>query len=610
MFLMHDQIKHQVAQSIYDAIAADFSYEVADQMGTRGIYESLQSPPNPEMGHLAFGCFPLAKTARKSPVQIATQLSGSISKNISQISKNNEDQASIGSIDSQFIERPVVAGPYLNIFLDLKAVASVLLPMINSKQFFELKLGENFPKTMVEFSQPNTHKEMHVGHMRNLCLGDSLIRLLRYCGYPTISSTFPGDVGTHVAKCLWYYKNHDVTPPQERKGAWLGSLYTAANNLLTDHIGTGTEEENRTQLTQILKELEKKEGEYYDLWKETRQWSLELMQEVYNWANVKFDQWYWESDVDSESVKLVQEYLDKGLFIKDDGAVGIDLSADKLGFCMLLKSDGTGLYATKDLELARRKFNDFQIKHNIYVVDNRQSHHFKQVFKVLEKMGFEQAKDCFHLQYEMVELPDGAMSSRKGNIVPIQALIDEMTRKIKSEYLSRYEDQWDSNEVEEVANQVACGAIKYGMTCIDNNKKIVFDMEEWLKLDGESGPYIQYVYARINSMVQKLNSEVNSELAAVIDYGELTHPTESRLLLKLANFNSTVELACKQYKTSLLCSYLYELAKLFNSFYADCSVANAPTEDLKYARLTLCKAVAETLKQGLFLLGIDAPKRM
>ena len=582
---MHDQVKHQVASVIYESIATNFSHEVADKLGIKGIYESLTTPPNLDMGHLAFACFPLAKLTKKSPVQISQVL----------VEKMQT---------SEFIEKPVIAGPYLNIFLNLKAVGNYLIPFINSKQFFELKMAENLPKTMVEYSQPNTHKEMHVGHMRNLCLGDSLIRILRYCGYPTISTTFPGDVGTHVAKCLWYYKKENAIAPSERKGAWLGTLYTAANNLLTEQIGTGAEEENRKQLTEILKQLEKKEGEFFDLWKETRQWSIELMQEVYDWAKVEFDQWYWESDVDSESVKLVQEYLDKGLFKKDDGAVGIDLSEDKLGFCILLKSDGTGLYATKDIELARRKFQDYQIEHNIYVVDNRQSHHFKQVFKVLEKMGFEQAKDCFHLQYEMVELPDGAMSSRKGNIVPIQALIDQMTSKIKTDYLARYESEWQQDEINEVANQVARGAIKYGMTCIDNNKKIVFDMDEWLKLDGESGPYIQYVHARINSIIKKLGE------AKDVDYGELVHETENRLLLKLMDFNHTVELSCKQYKTSHLCSYLYELAKLFNSFYSECSVANAETQDLKHARIALCQAVATTLNEGLALLGIDAPKRM
>lgn len=587
MFIMHDKIKLEIANSIYEAISHCYSHESADKLGIHGIYEAIVSPPNLNMGHLAFGLFVLAKETKKSPAQIAQEISTKMPENI-------------------FIEKSVATGPYLNIFLNIKEVSNFLIPFINNEQLFELKLTENAPKTMVEFSQPNTHKELHVGHMRNLCLGDSLINILRYCGIPTLSTTFPGDVGTHVAKCLWYLKKHNkVTPPLERKGAWLGTLYTAGNNLLTEQIGTGHEEENRKELTEILKQLEKQQGDYYELWKETRQWSIDLMQEVYDWANVKFDVWYWESDVDTDSVKLVREYQNKGLFVEDAGAVGIDLSEDKLGFCILLKSDGTGLYATKDIELARRKFQEHEIEKNIYVVDNRQAHHFKQVFKVLEKMGFDKARDCYHLQYEMVELPDGAMSSRKGNIVPIQALIDQMVTKIKTDYLVRYENEWTQEQTDKVANQVARGAIKFGMTRVDNNKKIVFDMDEWLKLDGESGPYIQYVHARINSMLQKLD-----KVSGVIDYGELTHTSERDLILKLLEFNQSVQVACSQYKTSHLCGYLYDLAKLFNTFYAECSVANAATQDLKFARINLCQAVATTLKHGLKLLGIDAPERM
>ena len=232
---------------------------------------------------------------------------------------------------------------------------------------------------------------------------------------------------------------------------------------------------NRKELTEILKQIEKGEGQYFELWKQTKDWSVELMQEVYDWAKVSFDTWYWESDVDSSSVDLVKKYYEKGLFVKDDGAIGIDLSDDKLGFCLLLKSDGTGLYATKDLELARRKFEDQHVDHSVYVVDNRQALHFKQVFKTLEKMGFEKAKDCYHLQYEMVELPDGAMSSRKGNIVPIQSLIDQMVAKIENTYLEKYKGAWSQEEIDKTANMIASGAIKFGMNRIDPNKKIVFD---------------------------------------------------------------------------------------------------------------------------------------
>lgn len=551
------------------------------------IYWQLTTPPNFEMGQLCYPCFPLAKQLKKSPAQIANELAEKISPT-----------DKVSSAEAQ--------GPYVNFNFNFGRLAEQLLSSIEKGDFFSAELTQGEPKTLIEYSQPNTHKELHVGHMRNLCLGDALIRIHRYCGIETLATTFPGDVGTHVAKCLWYLEKHNKEPiPAERKGAWLGTLYTKGNNLLEDQKGTEQETINRKELTTILQQLHAGSGHYYDLWKETRQWSIELMQEVYKWANVKFDYWYWESDVDAASVELVKEYHKKGLFIEDNGAIGIDLKEDKLGFCLLLKSDGTGLYATKDLELARRKFEDHQVQKSIYVVDNRQSLHFKQVFKTLEKMGFEQSKDCFHLQYEMVELTDGAMSSRKGNIVPLQSLIDEMVAKIKKDYLDRYED-WDETKKNKVAGQVAAGAIKFGMTRVDNNKKIVFDMAQWLKLDGESGPYIQYVHARIQSMLSKLS--FNQSTAP--DYSALVHPLEQQLLFKLSIFNDVVQEACKQYKTLMICSYLYDLAKLFNSFYAECSVAGAETANLKDARAHLCNAVAITLKEGLNLLGIHAPDQM
>jgi len=584
-FIHHDYLKLQLAEIINESISK--TYPDAETRPTLSeLYNSLAAAPNTKMGHIAFGCFPLAKAFRGNPAAISKALKENLP-------------------ESNLIESSLSAGPYLNFFINTAALADNIFGEILSGDFFKKKLTENSPKTMIEFSQPNTHKEMHVGHMRNLCLGDVIIKLHRYCGFPTVSTTFPGDVGTHVAKCLWYYNNHNTeTAPEKRKGAWLGTLYTKANNLLEQQKGTDKEDTNRAELTQILKEIEAGSGRYFDQWKETRQWSVDLMQEVYQWAKVEFDVWYWESDVDSSSVKLIKEYYDKGLFIKDEGAIGIDLSEDKLGFCLLLKSDGTGLYSTKDVELARRKFDEHNVEKSIYVVDNRQARHFKQVFKVLDKMGFEKAKDCHHLQYEMVELPDGAMSSRKGNVVPLQTLIDEMVIKIKTDYLSRYADEWSAEEINTTANIVAGGAIKYGMTRVDSNKKIIFDIADWLKLDGESGPYIQYVYARINSMLKKLDAPSSA------DYKVLTNDTEKAIILKLAEFNSVVEVALDQYKTHLLCGYLYDLSKLFNSFYAECSVAKAENDDLKAARTNLCASVAATLKEGLNLLGIEAPERM
>jgi arginyl-tRNA synthetase len=581
LFHHHNPFRKELALQLNQTIQDSFGVKVEWEK----LYTLFGATPNKAAGDLAFPLFIIAKEAKTNPAQAAKTLEANL--------KTFPD----------FIKKAQALGPYLNFFFDFEVIAKRMLPAILNGSQFQTKLTFDSPKTMIEYSQPNTHKEMHVGHMRNLCYGDALIRLHRYAGFDIVASTFPGDVGTHVAKCLWYMKYHNTQPvPATRKGSWLGSMYSTAHNKLEEERNTPQEEKNREQLTMILKQLEQKSGEFYDLWKETREWSIELMNEVYKWAGVKFDVWYWESEVDSDSVKLAREYYEKGLFIEDKGCIGMDLTPYNLGFCMLLKTDGNGLYATKDIELARRKFQNYNIEKNLYVVDKRQEHHFKQVFKVLELMGFENAKKCHHLQYDFVELPDGAMSSRKGNIIPLEDLIVKMVQMIKDQYLARYLNEWTPETIEETAQIIAKGAIKYGMTRIDPNKKIVFDMAEWLKLDGESGPYVQYVCARINSMLAKLGDPKSEEIS-------VTKVEEENLLAQLMNFQQTVQDSVEQYKPSVLTAYLFDLSKLYNSFYAECPVGSAE-EPARSTRLKISKATAETLKTGLSLLGIEVPARM
>lgn len=575
----------QISQLIQSGFEKSFE---AESPNLEDIYFIITEPPNREMGHFAFPCFSFSKALKMAPAQIAAKLLENIDFN------DNITDAK-------------TQGPYLNFFASNTFLAINIIKPILTKEFFTNNLFINPPKSMVEYAQMNTHKEFHVGHMRNICLGNSLVHIMRYCKIPTIAVTYPGDVGTHVAKCLWYLKNINQEPiPAIEKGAWLGEMYTKANNLLEEQLGTEKEDINRKQLTEILKQLKENKGEFFELWTETRQWSLELFKEVFHWANVEIDKWYFESMVDASSVALAHKLHQEGLLVEDQGAIGMDLSEEKLGFCLLIKSDGTGLYSTKDVELARRKFEDEKIQHSIYVVDNRQAHHFKQVFKVLEKMGFEQAKDCYHLQYDVVELPDGAMSSRKGNIVPLMDLVRNMEEHIIENYLAKYQGDWTDQEIKKTAHEVASGAIKYGMIRIDNNRKIVFDMNEWLKLDGETGPYLQYVYARINSLVSKSNI-LNYDKA---DFAHLNHKSEISLLLQLNQFNSVVVNCAEQMKTIHLCSYLYDLGKIYNSFYAECPINKAETEEIKIARLALSKSVAEVMKKGLELLGIQSPDRM
>jgi len=581
----HNTIYSEIANAILQAI--DMSYP-GHGMHHQQIFDALGDAPSFAQGHLAFACFPLAKTCKMAPAKIAANLKEKIKL-------------------PRICQSAVALGPYCNFFYNTAEVGTTIMQQILSGEFFQQKLTENAPKTMIEYSQPNTHKELHVGHMRNLCLGNAIVRLHQYTGHETLAVTYPGDMGTHVAKCLWYLKNHQTTPaPATEKGAWLGKLYSAANNLLADEKGTDKEEANRNALTAILKQLENRSGEYYDLWTQTREWSIELMQEAYDWAGVDFHHWYFESIVDASSLAYAKEMYAAGKFIKSLGATGMDLSEDKLGFCLMIKSDGTGLYATKDVELARQKFADYAIEKNIYVVDNRQAHHFKQVFKVLEKLGFENSKNCHHLQYEMVELTNGPIASRTGNLVPLMDLVQQMEATIKNEYLARYRNEWTEQEIQQTARMVANGAIKYGMVRVDNNRKIIFDMQEWLKLEGETGPYLQYVHARIHSMCEKLKYLPD----APVDWSLLNHKLEIQLIVTLTKFNTIAVTSCLQYKTHLLCGHLYQLAKMFNSFYAECPIGKAPTEPLKLARLALAKATGLVMAQGLDLLGIPAPHKM
>ncbi|MBC7458473.1 MAG: arginine--tRNA ligase [Bdellovibrionaceae bacterium] len=596
--MMHEKVRVKFSELI---VLAFKKIDISVEAGA--VYKTLVEPPNLELAHLAFGCFIVSKELKKSPAAVSTELCQSITANF--------------NLNDYGVQSVLASGPYLNFkvapeFLFQNVVSDILDHSYFKRELIEPALAQ---KTMIEYSQPNTHKELHVGHMRNLCLGDALIRLMRraYGVDKIISTTFPGDVGTHVAKCLWYIKNHvsefefDQKSQTEERGEWLGQMYSAGNLKLEDEAAIPEQfERNKKQLTEILKQLEMQSGEYFDLWKETRQWSVDLMNKVYHWADVTFDRWYWESEVDTASVETVKKYYSEGKLQKSEGAIGLDFSDSNLGFCLLLKSDGTGLYATKDLELARRKFEEFKIQKSIYVVDQRQALHFKQVFKTLEHLGFEQAKDCFHLQYNFVELPDGAMSSRKGNIVPLMHLVSSMQEHVKHEYLSRYEKEWSETEIDQVADTVAKGAIKYGMLKQDTNKKIVFDMSEWLKLDGESGPFIQYSYARINSLLKKFSYDHSLKINGNL----LTHVAEIQMMQHLMNFNSQILLSADGYKPASMCSYLYDTAKKFNVFYHECSIGQAENEEVKEARLSLAYATGLVLKEGLSLLGIPVPERM
>ncbi|PRP93064.1 Arginine--tRNA ligase [Enhygromyxa salina] len=570
----------------------------------------LAPPPKPELGDFAFPCFRLAKALRNAPPKIAIELAAAL--------------ADAG--DDALIAEATPAGPYLNLRLHPHEAARHLLAPWARGELPEHPRSDQ--KIMIEYSQPNTHKGFHVGHMRNLCLGDSLVRLLRATGHEVIAANYLGDVGTHVAKCLWGLEALvDEEPPEQGRGEWLGQIYAKAAIQLEDwetaakagdEAAAASYAAARERMSVILRGIETRDPTYYELWQRTRQWSLDAFEEIYEWTQVEFDRVFYESEVDEPGLKIVDEFLEKGVFIESRGAIGIENPEIKhMPFFMLRKSDGTGLYATKDLALARMKFEEFGIDRSIYVVDARQSDHFKQVFLTLKKMGFAQAELCEHVGYEMVELPDGAMSSRKGNVILFRALREQLASSLEASFFHAFRGEWSDEEIDTALHQVSLGAIKYGMLARDNNQKIVFDMAKWTEVQGgDGGAALQYVSARTTSLLRKA-----AERGMTIDEGLLTGETatqagtlgeiaERALMQALIGLPGSVAQAASTLRPSILCGQLYGLAKAYNRFQQECNVIHQDDPGVVQARLLLVKATQAALGWGLSLLGIPAPERM
>ncbi len=616
---------HSIARAIarqLHPLLGDLAADSASPLSVAEIADLLAPPPNLALGDLAFPCFKLARAFRKGPPLIAAAIAEALALRIE-------------AGEASPIAAATPTGPYLNLRLDLGAAAALILPGAARGELLTLKpdpkSAAGKPRVMVEYSQPNTHKAFHVGHMRNLCLGDALVRLLRAEGSEVIAANYFGDVGAHISKCLWWYLDHlsdeQRQPPDKHRGEWLGQIYTRAHNQLSqwqeeatagDEVAAKALAQAKARTTEILQQLEARDPELVAIWEQTRRWSLDEFAEIYRWCGVTFDHMFYESEVDEEGLQMVEEFLQKGLFVVSEGAVGIYNNEIKhMPFFLLRKGDGTSLYSTKDLALARLKFEKFAIDRSIYVVDVRQSDHFRHVFLTLEKMGFPQASACEHIGYEMVELPDGPMSGRKGTVILFRALRERMTDHVRSAYLERFRGDWSDEAIDRTAAMVALGAIKYGMLSRDIVQKIVFDMDAWLDLEGNTGPYLQYVHARATSILRKC-AEVGKDLdAAVLGGGEATlaataalgEPQELELVLLLDQLRPTVQNAARTLRPSILCTYLYNLAKAFNRFNQACPVK--PSEGAKLqGRLLLVSAVIRGLAQGLEVLGIPAPDRM
>ncbi len=576
----------------------DFTEKIAEllhkelDVEKKAILGIIESPPDPKLGDYAVPCFIFAKQLKKSPQIIAQELAEKLTK------KNIAE-------DHQHFTLITSNGPYLNFFINKGIYTKTILAQIMKEKDQYGAREKQKERVMIEFSQPNTHKEFHVGHLRNISIGDSLVRIYCKLGYTVIAANYIGDMGSHVAKTLWcYLRNHANDEIPANRGKYLGRIYAESSRLIDEDVGA------KEEVSQILQKLEQKDPATIALWKETREWSLQQFKSIYDELGVHFDIYFFESEEEEEGKSIVKELQEKHIVTESEGALLVDLKPYKLDVFLVLKSDGTSLYATKDLALAQKKFEQFNIDKSYYVVDTRQSFYFQQLFKTLDLMGFK--KDMHHIAYDFVTTKNGPMASRQGNVILYEDLKEKVLAKLESETKKRHPD-WSPEKIRGNASIIMYSALKFGMLKYDTNRIIVFDFDEWLSFDGETGPYIEYSYARINSIFRKLAKE--KEIVAIeefvlhADATLLQQSNEIELVKTLAKYPQVVENAAKEFKPSTIAHYLLGLTQQFNEFYHANPILTAEEHVMK-ARLLLIYCIRFVLQSGMDLLGFEAIEEM
>ncbi len=512
---------------------------------------------------------------------------------------------------------------YLNLYFSTAEYARRVVDTVlaDGKRF-----GAGHPKNervMVEYAQPNTHHSFHIGHYRNTILGESLARIVQFAGFDTIRASYPGDLGLGVITVLWayekFYKGKEPGDIHER-GQWLLKIYVEATNLLSEKENETAEEKARREAYEAeRREMYRKwdAGDPYvrSLWLETREWSMIELHDILAMMDVKIDVWFYESEVDEPSKKIVDELIARGIadderpsgpvIVKIDEKLG--LAKEKYRVAVILRSDGTSLYLTKDLALARDKFEKFQADRSVYVVDNRQSLHFQQAFKILELWGFKQAEKCYHLAYGFVSLPEGAMSARRGRVVLFKEVYDEAIQRVLA-VIAEKNPSMPESERQGVAVKIGMGALAYSMLSVDNNKDMVFDINEALSFDGKTGPYIQNAVVRANSILRKAQAGALNIENSIFNYDLTSHEIE--LIEQISRFSGVVQQAANEYRPLLVAAYVYDLANSFHSFYHAVPVLQAENQKIVSARLSLVAAAKQALTNALHLLGIGAPEVM
>ena len=605
------KIEDQITSAALAAVKDLYGVEVPEKM------IQLQKTRSNFEGNLTLVTFPLLKTSHKKPEDTAQDLGEYLKKNCKAVADFN-----------------VVKG-FLNLVIAQSAWVGLLNDINGDEKFGEKRVTDNSPLVMIEYSSPNTNKPLHLGHVRNNLLGWSLAQIMEANGNKVVKTNIVNDRGIHICKSMlaWLKWGNGITPEKAgKKGDHLiGDFYVLFDKhfkeeckqlqeqyekegMTTDEAKDKAEQEAPLikEAHEMLVKWENNDPEIRALWEKMNSWVYAGFDETYKALGVGFDKIYYESNTYLVGKKKVEEGLKKGLFIrKDDNSVWADLTNEGLDQKLLLRKDGTSVYMTQDIGTAERRFNDFPIDKMIYVVGNEQNYHFQVLSILLDRLGFKWGKDLVHFSYGMVELPNGKMKSREGTVVDADDLVASMIENAKtlSEDKVNKLEGITEEEKNEIARIVGMGALKYFILKVDARKNMLFNPEESIDFNGNTGPFIQYTYARIRSILRKAEAQ-NITLPDTLNDDAPLNEKEIALIQKLNDFSVAVAQAGVDYSPSGIANYCYELTKEFNQFYHDYSILNADTEAEKITRLVLAKNVAKVIKNGMALLGIEVPERM
>jgi len=595
-----------VIKAVKELYGADVEEKMVQVGPTKKEYE----------GHFTLVVFPLLKISKKSPEATAEEIGQYLTANTS------------------IVERYNVVKGFLNLVVSDAMWIRDLNYINENEHYGEKQHTQESPTVMIEYSSPNTNKPLHLGHVRNNLLGWSLAKIMEANGNKVVKTNIVNDRGIHICKSMlaWQKWGNGVTPETAgKKGDHLvGDFYVEFDKHYREECkqlqaqyekegmdaeAAATKAKDEAPLIKeahaMLVKWEQGDKEVRELWTKMNSWVYAGFDETYKALGVGFDKIYYESNTYLVGKKKVEEGLEKGLFFrKDDGSVWADLTNDGLDQKLLIRSDGTSVYMTQDIGTASMRFNDYPIDKMIYVVGNEQNYHFQVLSILLDRLGFEWGKDLVHFSYGMVELPNGKMKSREGTVVDADDLIDVMISDAKkiSEEAGKFQDM-DEAERNEIARKVGLGALKYFILKVDARKNMLFNPEESIDFNGNTGPFIQYTYARIRSILRKA-AEQNIAIPSSLSENLSLNEKERELILKLESYRDVVAQAGRDYSPSVIANYCYELTKEFNQFYHDYSILGADTLQEKEIRLVLAQNVAKVIRNGLDLLGIEVPERM